>query len=218
MQMFMPKLCTKSTDNIPTIFADELQLIDNTENLESCLETPKHVRSASEARVYGQQWVLYDSKIGKRGGGFVGCGAYLAPPGWREPKKVGSGYVLCAVQRVSKTASKATENSGQSPRNLLCTGKIVVEVVEELPCVSPPLPPCLYLPPSQLEVFGELSISTQSGWIIAGAVSSRAACSPTAAAPPPSETEADDTAFPSLVASYYHPRPIFQARASRELL
>jgi hypothetical protein len=55
-------------DNIPTIFADEPQLIENTENLESCLETPKHVRSASEARVYDQQWLLYDSKIGKRGG------------------------------------------------------------------------------------------------------------------------------------------------------
>jgi hypothetical protein len=133
MQMFMPKLCTKSMDNIPTIFADEPQLIENTENLESCLETPKHVRSASEARVYDQQWLLYDSKIGKRG----------------EPKKVGSGYVLYAVQRVSKTASKAAENSGQSPRNLLCTGKIVVEVVEELPCASSPTP-SLPIPPSKL--------------------------------------------------------------------
>jgi hypothetical protein len=68
MQMFMPKLCTKSMDNISTIFAHEPQLIENTENLESCLETPKHVRSASEARVYDQQWLLYDSKIRKRGG------------------------------------------------------------------------------------------------------------------------------------------------------
>jgi hypothetical protein len=34
--------------------------------------------------------------------------------------------------------------------------------------------------------------------------------------PPPSETEADDAAFPSFVASYY-PRTIFQVRASREL-
>jgi hypothetical protein len=67
-------------------------------------------------------------------------------------------------------------------------------------------------------MFGELSISTQSGRKIAGAVSSRAACSPTAAAPPPSETEADDAAFPSLlVASYCRPCPIFQVRASGEL-
>jgi hypothetical protein len=70
---------------------------------------------------------------------------------------------------------------------------------------------------SQLEMFGELSISTQSGLKIAGAVSSRAACSPTAAAPPPSETEADDAAFPSLEALYCRLRPIFQVRASGEL-
>jgi hypothetical protein len=66
-------------------------------------------------------------------------------------------------------------------------------------------------------MFGELSISTQSGRKIAGAVSSRAAYSPTAAAPPPCETGADDAAFPSLVASYCRPRPIFQVRASGEL-
>jgi hypothetical protein len=70
---------------------------------------------------------------------------------------------------------------------------------------------------SQLEMFGELSISTQSGLKIAGAVSSRAACSPTAVTPPPSETEADDAVFPSLEASYCHLRPIFQVRASGEL-
>ena len=44
-------------------------------------------------------------------------------------------------------------------------------------------------------MFEELSISTQSGRKIAGVVSSRAAYSLTAAAPPPSETEADDAAF-----------------------
>src|SRR5277367_1018400 len=37
----------------------EPQLIRNTENLESRLETPKHVRSASEGRVYDRQWLLY---------------------------------------------------------------------------------------------------------------------------------------------------------------
>jgi hypothetical protein len=63
-------------------------------------------------------------------------------------------------------------------------------------------------------MLGELSISTQPELKIAGAVSSRAACSPTAAAPPPSETEADDAAFPLLVASYCRPRPVFQVRAS----
>jgi hypothetical protein len=66
-------------------------------------------------------------------------------------------------------------------------------------------------------MFGELSISTQSRRKIAGAVSSRAACSLTVAAAPPSETEADGAAFPSLVASYCRPRPIFQVRASGEL-
>src|SRR5271155_4385022 len=45
----------------------------------------------------------------------------------------------------------------------------------------------------------------------------RAACFLTAAAPPPSEIGADDAAFPSLVASYCRPRPIFQVRASGEL-
>jgi hypothetical protein len=35
--------------------------------------------------------------------------------------------------------------------------------------------------------------------------------------PPPSKIEADSAAFPSLVASYCHPRPIFQVRASGEL-
>jgi hypothetical protein len=43
-----------------------------------------------------------------------------------------------------------------------------------------------------MEMSGELSTSTQSGRKIAGAVSSRAPCSPTAAAPPLSEAEADD--------------------------
>ena len=66
-------------------------------------------------------------------------------------------------------------------------------------------------------MFGEFSISTQSRRKIVDAVSSRAACSPTAAALPPSETGADDAAFPSLVASYCRPRPIFQVRASGEL-
>src|SRR5438552_1296369 len=66
-------------------------------------------------------------------------------------------------------------------------------------------------------MFEELSISTQSGRKIAGAVLSRVAYSPTAAAPPPCETGADDAAFPSLVASYCRPRPIFQVRASGEL-
>jgi hypothetical protein len=60
-------------------------------------------------------------------------------------------------------------------------------------------------------------ISTQSGRKIAGAVSSGAACSLTTAAPPPSETEADNAAFPPLVASYCRPCPIFQV-ASRELV
>jgi hypothetical protein len=66
-------------------------------------------------------------------------------------------------------------------------------------------------------MFGEHSISTQPGRKFAGAVSSRSACSPTAATPSPSETETDDAAFPSLVASYCRPRPIFQVRASGEL-
>jgi hypothetical protein len=39
-----------------------------------------------------------------------------------EPKKADTGYVPYMVQRGSKTASKATKNSGQSPRNLLWTG------------------------------------------------------------------------------------------------
>jgi len=42
----------------------EPQLIGNTENLESCLETSKHVRSASEGRVYDRQWPLYDRQPG----------------------------------------------------------------------------------------------------------------------------------------------------------
>ena len=63
-------------------------------------------------------------------------------------------------------------------------------------------------------MLGELSISTQPELKIAGVVSSRATYSPTAAAPPPIETEANDTAFPLLVASYYRPRPVFQVRAS----
>ena len=66
-------------------------------------------------------------------------------------------------------------------------------------------------------MFGELSISTQSGRKIAGVVSSRAVYFLTAAAPPPSETGADDAAFPLLIASYCRPRPIFQVRASGEL-
>ena len=66
-------------------------------------------------------------------------------------------------------------------------------------------------------MFGELSISTQPGLKIAGAVLSRAACSLTAAAPPSSKTETDDAVFPLLVASYCRPRPIFQVRASGEL-
>jgi hypothetical protein len=65
-------------------------------------------------------------------------------------------------------------------------------------------------------MFGELSISTQPELKIAGAVLSRAACFLTAAAPPPSEIEADDAVFPLLVASYCHPRTIFQVRASGE--
>ena len=68
-----------------------------------------------------------------------------------------------------------------------------------------------------MELFRELSISIQPGRKIAGAVLSRSACSLTAAAPPPSEIEANDAAFPSLVASYCRPRPIFQVRASEEL-
>jgi hypothetical protein len=63
-------------------------------------------------------------------------------------------------------------------------------------------------------MFRELSISTQPGLKIAGVVLSRAAYFLTAAAPPPSETEADDAVFPSLVASYYHPRTIFHVRVS----
>ena len=51
-------------------------------------------------------------------------------------------------------------------------------------------------------MFGELSISTQPELKIARAVSSRVAYSFTAAAPLPSETEADGAVFPSLVASY----------------
>src|ERR1700739_3794804 len=66
-------------------------------------------------------------------------------------------------------------------------------------------------------MFGKLSISIQPGLKITGAVSGRSACSPTAATPPPSKTEADDAAFPSLVTSYYRPRPIFQVRASEKL-
>jgi hypothetical protein len=66
-------------------------------------------------------------------------------------------------------------------------------------------PPSLYI-----DLEGpNLSISTQSGLEIAGAVLSRAVCSPTAAAPFPSKTEADNAALPSLVASYCHPRTIF---------
>jgi hypothetical protein len=66
-------------------------------------------------------------------------------------------------------------------------------------------------------MFGELSISTQSGLKIASAVSSRSACSPTAAAAPPSEKETNKAVFPSLVASYCHSRTTFQVRASGEL-
>jgi hypothetical protein len=58
-------------------------------------------------------------------------------------------------------------------------------------------------------MFRELSISTQPGRKIAGAVSSLAACSLTAAATPPSETETDDAAFPLLTASYCYPPPDF---------
>jgi hypothetical protein len=92
------------------------------------------------------------------------------------------------------------------------------------PCrtLSWPRPHAILLSPlspstSQLEMFKELSIFTQSRRKIAGAVSSRAACSPTAAAPHPSETEADDAVFPSLIALHCRPRPIFQVRASGEL-
>jgi hypothetical protein len=46
------------------------------------------------------------------------------PPRRLEPKKVGSGHVLYVVQRGSKTASKAAENSGQSPGNLHCAGHL----------------------------------------------------------------------------------------------
>jgi hypothetical protein len=53
----------------------------------------------------------------------VGYGPYLGPRA-AGAQKVGSGCVLYAVQRESKSASEAAENSGQSPRNLLCTGKI----------------------------------------------------------------------------------------------
>jgi hypothetical protein len=42
----------------------EPQLIGNTEDLESRLETPKHVRGASEGRVYDRQWPLYDRQPG----------------------------------------------------------------------------------------------------------------------------------------------------------
>jgi hypothetical protein len=42
----------------------EPQLIGNTKNLEFRLETPKHVCSASEGRVYDQQWLLYDRQPG----------------------------------------------------------------------------------------------------------------------------------------------------------
>ena len=66
-------------------------------------------------------------------------------------------------------------------------------------------------------MFGELSISTQSGLKIASAVLSRSSCSPTAAAAPPSEKETNKAAFPSLVASYCHFHTIFQVRASGEL-
>jgi hypothetical protein len=45
--------------------------------------------------------------------------AHIEAPGQRKPKKVGSGHVHYAVQRGSKTASKAAKNSCQSPGNLL---------------------------------------------------------------------------------------------------
>jgi hypothetical protein len=134
-----------------------------------------------------------------------------------EPKKVGSGYVLYAVQRVSKTASKAAKNSGQSPRDLLCTGKIVVEVVEELPCVSSPTP-SLLVPPSKPIGSVRGALHLHSIWMDNCRRSLKSCCLfSNRSCPPPSETEAEDAAFPSLVASYYRPRPIFQVQASREL-
>ena len=70
--------------------------------------------------------VKSDSKIGKRVGLWM---RRIFGPQGREPKKAGSGYVVDAVQRRSKTASKAAENSGQSLRNLLCTSMIFAKIM-----------------------------------------------------------------------------------------
>jgi hypothetical protein len=65
-------------------------------------------------------------------GGFLGMRRIFGPPVAWEPEKVGNGHVLYAVQRGSKTASKAAENSGQSPTNLLCTVYSISQIVGDL--------------------------------------------------------------------------------------
>src|SRR5436853_3398650 len=56
--------------------------------------------------------VKNDSQTGK--GVVLWDAAHISPPPPRAPKMVGSGYVLYAVQRGSKAAPMAAENSGQN--------------------------------------------------------------------------------------------------------
>jgi hypothetical protein len=133
----------------------------------------------------------------------------------------GKPKLLAALARLNAKVrdqeSKATRHTGARPDRDTATMRYFLHWSPRT--LSWPRPHAVLLPlsTSQLEMFAELSLSTQSGPEIAGAVSSRSACCPTAAALPLSETEADNAAFPSLVASYCHPRPIFQVRASEEL-
>ena len=45
------------------------------------------------------------------------------PPGRLEPKQVGVGYVVYAVQRGSKTAVKDSRKQQSKSQKLACTGK-----------------------------------------------------------------------------------------------
>jgi hypothetical protein len=144
----------------------------------------------------------------------------------KDPGPISWASPVCAVQlnllaalarpdaKVRDQESEATRHTGARPDRDAATMRYFLHwpcrtlswprsyaILLTLSLLSPSI--------SQLEMFGELSISTQPGLKIAGAVSSRATYSLTVATSPPSETEADDAVFPSLVASYYHPRTIF---------
>jgi hypothetical protein len=71
-----------------------------------------------------------DSKI-RREVVLVDAAHIWAPREGREgrgaPKRLAVGTCSTRCRGVQKTASEAVENSGQSPRNLLCAGKLEVE-------------------------------------------------------------------------------------------